>query len=130
MCSEVPKFSLSAEGGGPPITISAGNAKLRRQILSLTASISAMPFSYHKSAPGHKIFHASNLVGRLTQVTFFQVTWSRRLLPSSSVPQVLTVGDSAYIEDPRILIAKKPQDNVNSKFNLDYVGDQKTIAGM
>ena len=46
------------------------------------------------------------------------------------MPQVLTVGDSAYIEDPRILIAKKPQDNVNSKFNLDYVGDQKTIAGM
>ena len=46
------------------------------------------------------------------------------------MPQVLTVGDSAYIEDPRILIAKEPQDNVNSKFNLDYVGDQKTIAGM
>ena len=71
MCSEVPKFSLSAEGGGPPITISAGNAKLRRQILSLTASISAMQFSFHKSAPGHKICYASNLVGRLTQVTFF-----------------------------------------------------------
>ena len=57
------------------------------------------------------------------------MTWSRRLLPSS-VPQVLTIGDSAYIEDPRILIAKKPQDNVNFKFNLDYVGDQKNFFNL
>ena len=70
MCTRVPKFSLSAEGGGPPITISAGNAKLRRQILSLTASISAMQFSFHKSAPGHKICYASNLVWPLSNCTY------------------------------------------------------------
>ena len=53
-----------------------------------------------------------------------QMTWSRRLLPSS-VPQVLTIGDSAYIEDPRILVAKKPHDNVRCHSPVGFVLDLK-----
>ena len=62
----MPKLSL----GGAVLPITAGNAKLRRPIPSLTASGIAMPFSFHKSAPGHKICYASNLVWPLSNCTY------------------------------------------------------------
>ena len=47
----------------------------------------------------------------------FQVTWSRRGPAAENSLQILSIGDVVHINDPRFLIAKKPQDNVNIKFN-------------
>ena len=41
-----------------------------------------------------------------------QVTWSRRPSAENSL-QILSIGDLVHINDPRFLIAKKPQDNVS-----------------
>ena len=43
----------------------------------------------------------------------FQVTWSRRGPAAENSLQILSIGDVVHINDPRFLIAKKPQDNVN-----------------
>ena len=40
------------------------------------------------------------------------MTWSRRPSAENSL-QILSIGDLVHINDPRFLIAKKPQDNVS-----------------
>ena len=42
------------------------------------------------------------------------MTWSRQPRDENSL-QILSIGDLVHINDPRFLIAQKPQDNVSNK---------------